>query len=141
MKLLFLFLSIWFMADAEWLTDFEQAKRIAAEKNENILLNFSGSDWCAPCMRMKKEIFNSGAFTAYAPEHLVLLNADFPRNKKNKLSREQELKNDSLAERYNPKGKFPFTLLLNASGQVIKAWDGFPNLTAAAFVEQIKKPD
>ncbi len=29
-----------------WTMDFEAAKKIAAEKNLPLLLNFTGSDWC-----------------------------------------------------------------------------------------------
>ena len=139
MKLLFLLLSTIMLSQGnQWLTDFEVAKKTAIEKNQNILLNFSGSDWCSPCMRMKKEFFVASEFTSYATDHLVLVNADFPRNKKNKLSREQELMNDKLAEKYNPDGKFPFTVLLNAQGAVMKEWDGLPDVKVLEFVAQIK---
>ena len=139
MKFLFLLLSMLVVNQGTpWLTDFEVAKKTAIEKKQNILLNFSGSDWCGPCMRMKKEIFASTEFTSYATDHLVLLNADFPRNKKNKLSKEQELMNDKLAEKYNPEGKFPYTVLLNANGDIIKKWDGLPDMNGSEFVTQVK---
>ena len=139
MKFLFFLLSMLSISQGnQWLTDFEIAKKIATEKKENILLNFSGSDWCGPCMRMKKEIFETASFTSYATDHLVLLNADFPRNKKNKLSKEQESMNDKLAEKYNPDGKFPYTVLLNAQGVIIKKWEGLPDGKAADFITQIK---
>src|SRR5437868_3212694 len=82
-----------FNQQSEWLTDFAQAQKISAEKKESLLLNFSGSDWCGPCIRMKQEIFDSEHFKKYANGHLVLVNADFPRNKKNKLSKELEKQN------------------------------------------------
>lgn len=138
MKLLFLFFSLTiFTQQNNWLTSFDEAKKIATEKKQYILLNFSGSDWCGPCMRMRKEIFESTAFKSYAVDHMVLLNADFPRSKKNQLSKEQQTMNDKLAEKYNPEGKFPFTLLLNEEGTVLKKWDGFQP-KAADFVEQLK---
>ena len=40
----------------EWLTDFELAKKQASDKNQHIILVFQGSDWCAPCMKLDKEI-------------------------------------------------------------------------------------
>jgi thioredoxin-related protein len=124
---------------SSWKTDFKQAKSEAAQHHKFILLNFSGSDWCIPCMRLKKEIFDTDIFDAYAAESLELVNADFPRNKKNKLPAELAKQNDSLAAVYNNDGKFPYTLLLNENGKVLKAWDGFPNVTPAEFVDQIKK--
>ena len=99
MKLLLIVSALFsFMVNAEWLTDFEQAKKLATEKNECILLNFSGSDWCGPCIRMKKEIFESTDFKSFADEHLVLVNADFPRGKKRQLSKITEKQNESLAD-------------------------------------------
>lgn len=121
-----------------WLTNFEEAQKIAAEKNKYILLNFSGSDWCGKCMMMRKEIFESPVFKDYSAGHLVLLNADFPRNKKNRLSKEQVKQNETMAEKYDPEGKFPYTVLLNAQGKIIKAWDGFSNKTADEFINETR---
>jgi len=121
-----------------WQTDFEKAKQVASEKHQLILLNFSGSDWCGPCMRMRKEIFENPGFVAMADSSLVLVNADFPRRKKNQLSRSTVKLNEALADKYNPEGKFPFTLLLDASGRVIKTWDGLPNVNAVQFAALVK---
>ena len=122
----------------EWGTDFSAAQKKAKEENKYILLNFSGSDWCIPCIRMHKEIFDSKEFTDLASEKLVLVKADFPRLKKNKLSKEQTKLNNELADRYNKEGSFPLTLLLDKEGKVIKRWDGYPDLKPAQFVEAIK---
>ena len=64
-----------------------------------------------------------------ADTELVLVNADFPRNKKNQLSADQQKLNDEMADKYNSQGKFPFTLLLNADGKVLETWDGLPEET------------
>lgn len=139
MKLLIILTSIFSVfVSAEWLTDFEKAKKLATEKNECILLNFSGSDWCGPCIRMKKEIFESSEFTAFAEEKLVLVNADFPRSKKHQLSKITEKQNESLADKYNPLGRFPFTLLLDKNGKILKSWEGLPSVTPTEFVQQLK---
>jgi thioredoxin-related protein len=121
-----------------WLTDFTEAQKIAIEKHQLILLNFSGSDWCGPCIRLRKEIFNSEAFLNFSDSNLVLINADFPRSSKNKLSDEQEKKNGALADKYNADGKFPYTLLLNTNGKIIKTWDGFPNVSPDEFVHGVR---
>src|SRR5258705_691249 len=84
-----------------WQTDCEKAKVEAKAENKLILLNFSGSDWCGPCIRLKKDIFDSETFMKYADENLVLVNADFPRLKKNMLSKELQKQNESLADTYN----------------------------------------
>jgi thioredoxin-related protein len=126
------------MSFTTWQSDFETAKQIAKEKHQLILLNFSGSDWCGPCIRMRKEIFGSEVFSKMADASLVLFNADFPRNKKNQLDKQIKKQNEALADKYNPEGKFPFTLLLDENGKTIKTWDGLPNGNAAAFTLQVK---
>lgn len=122
----------------DWLTDFETAKQVATEKNRYILLNFSGSDWCIPCMRLRKEVFDNEAFKKLADSSLVLLNADFPRNRKNQLSKERKDANDKLAEQYNSGGKFPFTVVLTAEGQIVQSWEGYLQNNAADFIQRIK---
>ncbi|MFA6152225.1 MAG: thioredoxin fold domain-containing protein [Chitinophagaceae bacterium] len=128
-----------FSSDSAWQTDFLQAQKKAQTEHKYILLNFSGSDWCGPCMRMKKEIFSSKDFIDFSERNLVLINADFPRLKKNQLNKAQQKANDELAERYNQTGVFPCTLLLDANGKVIKVWDGFQKQGAALFTSEINQ--
>lgn len=120
-----------------WLTNFEKAKEMARQKHQLILLNFSGSDWCGPCIRLRKEVFESASFKAIADSSLVLVNADFPRSKKNQLEKELKKHNEQLADKYNSEGKFPFTVLMDAEGKVIKSWEGFPATSASEFCEDI----
>jgi thioredoxin-related protein len=137
-KLLFAALCFTAMSFTIWQPDFEKAKQIAAAKHQLILLNFSGSDWCGPCMRMRKEIFENEIFSKMADTSLVLVNADFPRKKKNQLDKLIKKQNEGLANKYNPGGKFPFTLLLDASGKVVKSWDGLPKENAEQFAKLVK---
>jgi len=127
-----------FVGKSTWLTSMDEARQLAKTKHEFILLNFSGSDWCGPCIKMHSEIFESNAFQEYADSHLVLLNADFPRLKKNKLSADLQKSNDALADKYNPKGIFPYTILLDSDGNVLKAWEGFFEEGPETFVYQVK---
>ena len=121
-----------------WQPDMETAVKIATVQHKPILLNFSGSDWCGPCIRMRREIFESKTFIGLADSSLVLLNADFPRNKKNQLSDKITKQNESLADRYNPEGKFPFTVLINAEGKLLYAWDGLPS-SETQFITALKE--
>ena len=127
------------LMSAGWETDFARAKVEAKKNNKYILLSFSGSDWCIPCIKTRKEIFAKEPFMKFAETNLVLVNADFPRLKKNCLSKDQTKQNETLAEQYNKEGVFPFTLLLNAKGQVLKEWRGYPGVTPEVFVSQIKE--
>lgn len=120
-----------------WLGNFNEAEKQANESHKLILVNFSGTDWCGPCIRLRKEILESGVFEKYATDHLLLVRADFPRQKKNQLPAEQVKLNEALADRYNSDGKFPYTLLIDEKGKVLKAWDGYPNVTPEKFVQEI----
>lgn len=133
---LFLFISF-NINSLTWTTDFEKAKTEAAKSGKLIVLNFSGSDWCIPCIRLHKEFFQTEVFKEYANIHLILVNADFPRLKKNQLSKEQTKKNEMLAEKYNTHGVFPLTLLLDADGKVLKQWEGFPKESTDEFTSEI----
>lgn len=138
MKLIsFLLFGLWLHTAPSWQTDFVKAKQEAKQTHKYILLNFSGSDWCTPCIRMHKTIFENASFENYAEKDLVLVNADFPRLRKNQLSKEQQKQNDALAEQYNPEGKFPYTLLIDENGKVVKYWEGCPNESANAFVAEV----
>ncbi|MFD3275304.1 thioredoxin family protein [Aquirufa echingensis] len=118
-------LSILFFSLLSWMGDFSQAQKDASTQKKLILLNFSGSDWCGPCIKLKHDVFESEAFGQYAQDKLVLVRADFPRLKKNQLPADQQARNDQMAERYNPNGKFPLTVLVNSQGKVLKEWEGY----------------
>jgi thioredoxin-related protein len=137
MKVLLISAMMLFTANVTWLGDFSEAKKEAAQNHKLILINFSGSDWCGPCIRLRKEIFESDAFVNYAAGHLVLVRADFPRQKKNQPSKEQVKLNEALADQYNSDGKFPFTLLVDENGKVLRSWDGFPDETPEQFIAQV----
>jgi len=138
MKLLLIILLGLFPASIIWNGNFNDAQEKAKTTHQQILINFSGSDWCGPCIRLRKEILESETFENYAKEHLVLVRADFPRQKKNQLTSTQVKQNEELAEKYNPDGKFPYTLLVDENGKVLKSWDGYPNKSPESFVQEIK---
>ncbi len=121
-----------------WSLDFESAKGEAIAGHKKILLNFCGSDWCGPCIKLKQDVFESEQFSKFAEINLVLLKADFPRLKKNQLSKDQQKKNNLLADTYNPKGKFPYTVLLSENGEILREWDGYqPSISQ--FIAEIKE--
>jgi len=117
-----------------WLTDFEAAKKEAAEKGLPILADFSGSDWCGWCIRLDNEVFSQPEFKAYAKENVVLFLADFPNS--TPQSDEIKAQNKKLSNQYGISG-FPTVLLLNADGSVINK-TGYQRGGAAAYVEHIK---
>lgn len=121
----------------EWGADLDSAK-MNTDTSKLILLNFSGSDWCIPCKKLKKGLFKDSTFLQFADTSLILVNADFP-SKKNVITAEQLKKNEQLAEKYNPKGVFPYTILLNKDGKELGKWSGLISMPAQDFISQIKK--
>ena len=135
---LLLLLPVFLISSPNWHHNLNDAEKIAQKEHKYILLNFSGSDWCGPCMRMHTEIFESEVFKQMADTELVMVNADFPRKKKNQLSAEQQKLNDEMADKYNSQGKFPYTLLLNAQGKVLQTWEGLPDESPENFTMDLR---
>lgn len=96
-----------------WLSDMDAAKKAAADQNKNILIEFTGSDWCPPCMALKKDVMSKDEFTKPAAEQFVLLELDYPRNKPQ--SDEVKKKNAELSEQYSIEG-FPTVVFADAKG-------------------------
>ena len=102
-----------------WEDSFNSALSKANTEDKPIVLVFSGSDWCGPCIRFKKKILDSEEFVGFASNNYVLYNADFPKKKKNTLSQEKLDANKGLAEKYNPKGHFPLVVVLDKNESIL----------------------
>jgi len=133
--MLFSFVSISFSQN--WNYNFDQAKELATKENKNIIMIFSGSDWCAPCIRLDKNIWQSEEFKKVADEKWVLLKLNFPRKKANQLSEEQTAHNRVLAEKYNREGSFPLVIVLQPDGKVLGKL-GFKNVSPSEYIEMIE---
>lgn len=116
---------------------FNDAKQKARQENKFILINFSGSDWCIPCIQMQKDFFENSDFISMADSQLIIIRADFPRKKKNIPAKAIVAQNELLADKFNPNGSFPLTLLIDPNEKLIKLWDGKPDETAKAFSNSI----
>lgn len=124
-----------------WLTNFDEAKAKATNDHKNILLVFSGTDWCAPCIKLDKFIWQSEEFKTFSDDHFVLLKADFPKLKKNQLPENQQEHNNKLAEKYNENGYFPHVVILNSQGAIIGT-TGYKNISPKEYIallESIEK--
>lgn len=120
----------------EWQTDFSTAKDLATKQSRPIILVFQGSDWCAPCIKLNREIWITETFKKYASQHYVMLQADFPRKKINMLSESQTAKNAELAERYNKSGFFPFVVVLDSKGNVLGK-TGYKKTTPENYIKEL----
>jgi protein disulfide-isomerase len=99
-----------------WITDYNQALELAKRHGRPILINFTGSDWCVWCFRLRDEVFSLEPFLDYARSDLILLKLDFPQ--KIQLPPEQQMINQNLANRYGIRG-FPTILLIDSEGKEI----------------------
>jgi thioredoxin-related protein len=120
----------------EWKTNIEEAKKEAAEQNKKILLVFCGSDWCAPCIKLDKNVWQSEAFKKESQKSWILVKADFPKKKADLLSPELTASNEKLAEKYNKEGNFPLVVLLDKNGKVLGE-KGYANISAEDYTQAI----
>jgi thioredoxin-related protein len=142
MKKLFLLLSLSLLAavsglqaaDASWLTDYDAAAKAAKAEKKNLLVEFTGSDWCPPCMMMKKEVYSSPEFTEYAAKNLVLVEVDFPRDKPQTDA--QKKANEALAGKYGIVA-FPTVMLFSPKGKELLKLVGYQQGGAKAFIGKI----
>lgn len=134
----FLFLVLSYSTYSQQTATLDQSLSKAKEEHKKVLFFFSGSDWCSPCVKFKKNYIENPKFKEFATTNLIVLNADFPKLKKNALSKEQTAENEKLAEKFNPKGFFPLIILLNENGTVLKKWEELPSETIDEFINQLK---
>ena len=107
------------LAAEGWLTDMDAAKKEAAEQKKDLMIEFTGSDWCPPCMQLRANVFSKPDFQKEAQKNFVLLELDYPRRKKQ--SAEVKAANRKLAEQYGVTS-FPTIVFADASG---KPFGGF----------------
>src|SRR3954466_8646900 len=120
-------------AAADWETDYTKALQMAKTQNKRVLLDFTGSDWCPPCMALRKRVFSSAEFRAYAQKNLVLVEVDFPQRKKQ--AAQLKTQNEKLSHDYGIDDKgFPTVILLDPSGKVLREQTGYEGESAAAMI-------
>jgi thioredoxin-related protein len=116
---------------ADWMTDLDAAKTQAAEQGKDILVNFTGSDWCGYCIRMRKDVLEQPEFDAYAADKFVLLEIDIPRGP---LAQDERERRMNICRQYDVTG-FPTFLVLNSAGDVLGGFTGGrPDVNATAAV-------
>ena len=108
-------LSLSLTAGEGWLTNIEKAKELAKKEGKTVLVEFTGSDWCPPCKALKKNVFDSKEFKAYAKKNLVLVELDFPRDK-SKVTKDQAEYNREQAKAFAVRG-YPTIILMDANGK------------------------
>lgn len=109
--------------ETTWLTNYNSAQKIAKKTNSNILMYFTGSDWCSPCKALKKDLFETEQFKEVAKDY-VLLYVDLPR-KKESLSADEMKQNKELLTQWNKKGIFPLISLVSTEEKEVATLSGY----------------
>jgi len=137
MRTIFLLLSLSTLlsARAQMEPDPEKAFREARQSGKQVLLVFSGSDWCIPCIRLEKNILTDSAFRNFAGERFIILEADFPQKKKVAPSLKSQY--EELADQFNAEGSFPKILLLTAERTKLAVLS-YHGQSPADFIQQMK---
>lgn len=114
---------------AEWMTDLEAAKAKAAVENKAVLIDFTGSDWCGWCIRLRKQVLDTPAFETYAKDKFVLMEVDVPQNPK--FDQKLLQRNRQICDQYCISG-FPTILVITPKGDVVGGFCGYVASTAEA---------
>lgn len=118
---------------AEWQTDYAKALENAKAQNKRVLLDFTGSDWCGPCIQLKKRAFSRPEFESYAEKNLILVEIDYPQRKKQSPALVKQ--NENLSKQYGIDEKgFPTLVLLDPSGKIVREMSGYDGETAADII-------
>ena len=107
----------------EWYTSLEQAEKVSKSSNKPILVYFTGSDWCPPCIALKADFFESDEFLSRA-DSFVLVMIDYPR-RVDIISEEQMVYNKGIIAKYNKDKSFPKVLMLNENGSELGKLSGY----------------
>jgi thioredoxin-related protein len=107
----------------DWHTNYGKAREAAKKNNANILMYFTGSDWCSPCKALKKDLFDTDQFKEVAKDY-VLLYVDLPRRKA-LLNAEEMQHNKALLSQWNKKGVFPLISLVGTDEKEVASMSGY----------------
>ena len=108
-------------AASTWSMDLPASMEKAVQEKKSVLVDFNGSDWCAPCQMLRANIFDTPEFAAYAKDKLVLVDVDLPNG--DRITEAQKKINRALVRVYNVQG-YPTVLILNKDGYVVGGFYG-----------------
>lgn len=122
---------------ADWQTDYDKALQTAKAESKRVLVDFTGSDWCGPCIQLKQRVFSRPEFINFAEKNLILVEIDYPQRKK--LAAALVKQNERLAKQYGIDEKgYPTLVLLDPSGKTVRELSGYDGETPADLIAWIE---
>jgi thioredoxin-related protein len=121
----------------EWIADWDAAAKLAKESGKDLLVDFTGSDWCGWCVKLHDEVFQHDEFLKGVGDKYVLVALDFPRDDAVKAKVPNPTRNAALQKRYHVRG-FPTILLMAADGDVI-GQTGYQQGGPAAYLTHLEE--
>ena len=124
-------------ADDVWFADFDQATEAAKKEGKDLLVDFTGSDWCGWCHRLHDEVFGFDEFLTEVQKHYVLVALDFPKAEEVKAQVPNPERNAELKTKYGVRG-YPTILLMTAEGEVY-AQTGYQEGGVEPYLKYLEK--
>jgi len=122
---------------ADWTTDYKAALAQAKTQNKQVLLDFTGSDWCPNCQLLHEEVFSKQSFRDFADKNYILVTIDFPQEKQ--LPKNLQEQNEQLREKFDADGLFPVLIVVNADGKELGRQLGYvPSSGPEAVISKLK---
>lgn len=119
-------------AEQRWFADYDKAVEVAKAEGKDLMVDFTGSDWCYWCTKLDEEVFSHDSWYAAASEKFVLVALDFPNGEEAKAAVPNPERNQALMEKYQV-GGFPTILLMTAEGELF-AQTGYQEGGPEAYV-------
>ncbi len=119
----------------DFLTDFEAGKKKAVAEDKPLLVKFTGSDWCPPCIKLDKEVFSKKSFKSAVEKDFVVVVLDYPRKKK--LPEAQTKANKKVAKEYGLRS-YPTVMLMDSDGKVFKSMSGYGGGGVKPYLKALK---
>jgi len=123
-------------ADTNWLTDLPKARTQAKAENKLVLMDFTGSDWCAGCIMFNNQVLASKEFQAYAASNVVVVEVDFPEKKEQPADLKKA--NNALMEKFNIEA-YPTLVILDSGGKEIARQTGYDGNGPKEFIAALEK--
>jgi len=118
-----------------WKSDPLDALEQAKKEKKDVLLLFTGSDWCPPCQKLEQEVFLDESFFDETEDNYVYAKLDFLRN--SPITPAAQKLNEQWAEKFGV-DSFPTVVLID-SNQKPYAFAGYEEGGVETFLGLVEE--